>query len=206
MEEFNGTQYFTKLDLRAGYHQVLMDPTCIPMTAFFRTHNGHFEFLVSPLALSTFQVIVKSIFGGYLCRFFLVFSDILVYSKPWEDHLETLIYGILHVKGIQQFFLKAIQADTLLHRRPSRFLGLAGYYRKFVKNYGVIAAPLTSLLGKNSFVWSHETTGSFEERAMTSIPILVLPNFFEPFVVERNASEIGLGVVLQNGQPIAFYS
>lgn len=107
-EEFNGAQYFTKLDLRAGYHQVLMDPTCIPMTAF-RIHHGHFEFLVMPLgltnALSTFQAIMNSIFEDYLRRFVLVFfNDILVYSKSWEDlrHLR-LVFSTIRT---QQFFLK----------------------------------------------------------------------------------------------------
>lgn len=63
----------------------------------------------------------------------------------------------------QQFFLKRSKPTPSSIRALRGFLGLAGYCRKFVKNYGVIVEPLTSLLSKNFFVWSHETTGSFEE-------------------------------------------
>lgn len=73
LEELNGTQYFSKLDLQAGYHQVLMDLDSISMT-IFRTHHGHYEFLVMPFGLtitpSTFQALTNNIFERYLCRFF----------------------------------------------------------------------------------------------------------------------------------------
>lgn len=89
------------------------------------------------------------------------------------------------------------------------FLGLAGYYRKFVKDFGITAAPLTRLLRKNSFVWDMEATQAFEKlkSALTSTPVLALPNFTEVFIVDCDASESGLGAVLhQKGRPIAFFS
>lgn len=66
------------------------------------------------------------------------------------------------------------------------FLGLAGYYRKFVKDYGLIAVSLTRLLRKNSFVWAEESSRSFEDlkASMTSTPVLALPDFSAPFIVE----------------------
>jgi hypothetical protein len=89
------------------------------------------------------------------------------------------------------------------------FLGLAGYYHKFVKNYGNIVAPLTSLLKKNSFTWTRTVAQDFQtlKMSMCTTPILTLPDFTKTFVLECDASGKGIGVVLmQEGRPLAFTS
>jgi hypothetical protein len=87
------------------------------------------------------------------------------------------------------------------------FLGLTGYYHKFVKNYENIVAPLIALLKKNSFTWTPVVAQYFQtlKMAMCTTPVLALPDFTKTFVLECDALGKGIGVVLmQEGQPLAF--
>jgi hypothetical protein len=86
------------------------------------------------------------------------------------------------------------------------FLGLAGYYRKFVHNYGTIAAPLTALLKKEGFSWG-DVAFTALKATVTSTPVLAMPDFTKLFTVECDASTLGFGEVLvQEGHPVIFFS
>ena len=89
------------------------------------------------------------------------------------------------------------------------FLGLAGYYRKFVQGFASISKPLTRLTGKGiAYEWSIETEKAFEKlkEALTTAPILALPKPNQPYTVYTDASHVGLGCVLMQEDKVIAYA
>jgi len=221
---------FSKIDLKSGYHQIRVHGDDIPKTTF-RTHNGHYEYLVMPFGLmnapTTFQAAMNNIFRPFLRKFVLVFiDDILIYSKNMIEHQQHL-RQVLSVLFEHRFVANqtkckfgCTQIDYLGHiisgegvavdpekvrcildwPKPKNvkgvrgFLGLTGYYRKFVKDYRKLAKPLTELTKKDNFSWGPEADAAFKlmKSIMTSPPVLVLPNFPLPFEVECDVAGRGI--------------
>jgi len=246
LDELGGASWFSKLDLRSGFHQILLQPGEEFKTAF-QTHFGQFEFVVMPFGLTgapgTFQEAMNSTLAPFLRKFVLVFfDDILIYSHSYADHLQ-------HIKQVMELlqanhwklklskcefaksnisYLGHVITGSGVTTDPEKvtavtswttptsvkdvrsFLGLPGYYRKFVRNFGIIARPLTELLRKNTiFRWTSSHDQSFQalKQALVSAPVLALPNFSRPFSIETDASAGGIGaVLLQDGHPLAYIS
>lgn len=100
-------------------------------------------------------------------------------------------------------------ASTIVSQGLRGLLGLTGFYRNFIRNYAFLAKPLATLLCKDAFEWNEDSQAAFDnlKLTMTHAPVLALPNFSELFVVEIDASQTAMGVVLtQKDHPVAFFS
>ena len=226
-DQLQRSRVYSKIDLRSGYHQLRVQESDVPKTAF-RTCYGHYEFLVMPFgltnALATFMDLMNRVFQPYLDRFFKVFiDDILVYSSSSEEHLEHLMIVLQTLRERQlyaklskcQFWLDRVaflchvisvegvsvdpqKIEAVLNWKPPKnvleviiFLGLAGYYMKFVEGFSRIAAPLTKLTRKYvKYDWVDACQQSSEElkSRLTLAPVLGLPNGRDGFVVYSDAS------------------
>ncbi|CAI7748474.1 unnamed protein product [Closterium sp. NIES-53] len=230
-EQVGEARYFSKLDLRSGYHQVR-----IQMLPFGLTN-----------APATFQGMMQSIFSDFIDKFLVIFiDDLLVYSRTHEEHLKHLelvlarlsehilyakrskcefaetklsflghviSYGKLEVDNSKVAVLKQWKQPSTV-KEVQAFSGLANYYRRFVKGFAAVAAPLTDLLRKDSsFSWGPLQQQDFEQlkTCLTSPPALAVPNPELPYFIWCDASDVALGAILFQEQeaglqPIAFES
>ncbi|GJS07996.1 putative reverse transcriptase domain-containing protein [Tanacetum coccineum] len=202
-DQLQGSQFFSKIDLRSGYHQLRVHEDDIPKTAF-RTRYGHFEFTVMPFGLTN----APAIFMDLMNRVY----DILIYSKTKEEHVEHLRL-VLELLKKEKLYAK-FQCEFWLVKLPS-LLGMRingnGIHVdpskiEAVKNW---KAPRTPSEKSKTFDWGEEQELAFHtlNDKLCNAPILALLDGPKDFVVYCDASGIGLGCVLmQRGKVIAYTS
>ncbi|GBG90317.1 hypothetical protein CBR_g50566 [Chara braunii] len=250
LDRVQGCKYFSKIDLKSGYHQIEVHPDDQYKTAF-RTRYGHYEFIVMPFGLTnapaTFQRCMNDLFRLSLDKFVVVYlDDILVFSKTLQEHqghlrqvleklreanfkinpkkcewAKTQVLYLGHVldgDGIkpEDSKIAAIKdwptPRTLTELRS--FSGLANYYRKFVRNFSTIAAPLRRLLKKETiWKWDKDCTSAMKKlkQALIEYPVFKVADPSLSFVVTIHASQYGIGAVLQQDdgsgyRPVEFMS
>jgi hypothetical protein len=249
-DRLQGARFFSKIDLRSGYHQIRIAPEDVPKTAF-RTRYGHYEFLVLPFGLTnapaTFMHLMHQSLRPLLDECALVFlDDILIYSKTLEEHQQH-VRRVLDALREQKLYAKESKCEFFKHeveflghrvgrdgvrmmedkvqairewptprsvRDVRAFLGTAGYYRKFIRDFSATSAPLSDLTKDSvKFEWAEAHEAAFRrlKEAIAKGPVLILPDPSLPFVVHTDASGFAVGAVLQQDQghglqPIAFLS
>ncbi|GKC54811.1 putative reverse transcriptase domain-containing protein, partial [Tanacetum coccineum] len=224
-DQLQGSQFFSKIDLRSGYHQLRVHKDDIPKTAF-RTRYRHFEFTEMPFGLTNapavFMDLMNRVCRPYLDNFVIVFiDDILIYSKTREEHVEHLRL-VLELLKKEKLYAKFSKCELWLRevqflghvingngihvdlskieaiknwkapRTPFKvrsFLGLAGYYRRFIENFSKIAKSLTILTQKcKTFDWGEEQELAFQtlKDKLCNALVLALPDRPKDFVAVEN--------------------
>jgi transposase InsO family protein len=249
-DRVQGAKYFSSIDLRDGFYQILLREEDRQKTAF-RTRFGSYEYTVLPMGLcnapSTFMQLMNDTFRDLLDKSVLSFlDDILIFSKTREEHLrhirevlerlrEKKLYGKLskcefmrsevgflgHRIGADGLCVSPDKVDAVKSWPTPRnvhdvrsFLGLAGFYRRFVKDFSKIALPMTELThDKAPWKWGPDQQKAFDQlkAALCSAPVLILPDPSKPFVLNCDSCKFAIGATLQqdhgNGlQPVAYRS
>ncbi|GBG63035.1 hypothetical protein CBR_g34734 [Chara braunii] len=249
LERLGGAKFFSKLDLKSGYHQLEIRKEDRYKTSF-KTRYGRFEWLVMPFGLTnapaTFQAAMTTEFRHMLDRSVLIYlDDILVYSRSLEhvEHLRTVLERLRQAKYKAnrdkcEFARQELEylghyvtpkgirplADKIEALRvwpePTNttdvcsFMGLAGYYQRFITGYSRIVAPMARLQSpKVPFVFDDDARRSFQalKTAMLMAPVL---SIYDPTLLTRvttDASGYGIGAVLEqhdgdDWHPVEYFS
>ncbi|KAA3483986.1 Retrotransposon protein [Gossypium australe] len=210
-DQLKGAFVFSKIDLRSGYYQLKVKESDVPKTAF-RTRCRHIEFLVMPFRLTNapaaFMDLMNQIFQPYLDQFVVVFIDDILqilcekqlYGKlnKCEFWLSEIVF-LGHVVSANEIRVYPKKIEAIVQWKAPKnmsevhsFLGLAGYYQRFVNGFSKIVLPMTKLLQKND----DQCQESFEKlkQMLTEAPVLTLPKSGKDFIIYSDAFLNGLGV------------
>ncbi|GJT47387.1 putative reverse transcriptase domain-containing protein [Tanacetum coccineum] len=199
-DQLQGSSVYSKIDLRSGYHQLRVREEDIPKMAF-RTRYGHYEFQVMPFGLTNAPA---------------VFLDLM--NRVWKLYLDkfVIVQFLGHVIDSQGIHVDPSKIESIKDwaspKTPTeirQFLGLAGYYRRFIKGFSKIAKLMTKLTQKKvAFELGDKQEETFQtlKHKLCSAPILALPQGAENFIVYCDASHKGLGAILMQNEKVIAYA
>nr|GEX44165.1 putative reverse transcriptase domain-containing protein [Tanacetum cinerariifolium] len=199
-----------------GYHPLRIKQEDIPITAF-RTRYGHFEFQVMPFGLTNAPAMFMDLMNEYLKIILELLKKERLYAMFlkfdfWLDSIQFLCHVIdrngVHVDPAK---IKAIKnwATPTTPTEVRQFLGLAGYYQRFIEGFSLISKPLTKLTQKDKKCeWGKVEEEAFQtlKQKLCNAPILPLPKGTEDFVVYCDASLKGYGAVLMQREKVIAYA
>ncbi|GKD43241.1 putative reverse transcriptase domain-containing protein, partial [Tanacetum coccineum] len=196
---------YSKIDLRSGYHQLRVRDEDIPKTAF-RTRYGHYEFQVMPFGLTNAPAVFMDLMNRE--KLYAKFSKCDFWIRIVQFLRHLIDSQGLHVDPAK---IEAVKnwASPTTPTEVRQFLGLAGYYRRFIKDFSKIAKSLTELTQKNKkYIWGEDQESAFQllKQKLCEAPILALPEGNDDFVVYCDASHQGLGAVLMQREKVIAYA
>ncbi|GKC11998.1 retrovirus-related pol polyprotein from transposon 297 family protein [Tanacetum coccineum] len=160
-------------------------------------------------APSTFQATINHIFRAILDNIFYAKNPKCEYGRSTLSYLGHIVSpdGV----SVDPNKVRVFQEWLLLKnvKQLQGFLRFAGYYTRFVAHYATLVAPLIKLLSKDAYVWTQSATVAFNDlkNGLMHTPVLALPDFSNNFLIQTDASGLGVGVVLsQTGHPITYFS
>ncbi|GJV54984.1 reverse transcriptase domain-containing protein [Tanacetum coccineum] len=205
LERLAGNEYYCFLDGFSGYFQIPIDPNDQEKTTFTCPY-GTFAYRRMPFGLcnapGTFQRCMMAIFHDMIEKTMEVFMDDFLKSHFMVK--EGIVLGHkISKKGIEVDKAKIDVISKLPHPTTVKgirsFLGHAGFYRRFIKDFSKISRPMTHLLEKNTpFIFSEDCILAFQtlKKKLTEAPILIAPNWDQPFEIMCDASDYAIGAVL----------
>eukprot|EP00253_Pinus_taeda_P004695 PITA_04695 len=170
MDELRGAKYFSKIDMHLEYHKIHMRET-------WEEHLQHLEELLHILEEKQLYAKVSKCEFGLPKMLYLGLVIGEDGEKIWAMLDWTTPRNVTELRG---------------------FLGICTYYRRFVRGFSYLAAPLTDLTKRGAFEWMQVVEEAFEhlKRVMRNYLVLALLDFTRPFVLECDASDEGVGVIL----------
>ncbi|GBG62828.1 hypothetical protein CBR_g32411 [Chara braunii] len=219
LDRVQGAKYFSKIDLKSGYHQIEVHPDDQYETAF-RTKYGHYEFIVMPFGLTNaptaFHRCMNDLFRPWLDRFVVVYlDDILVFSKTLQEH-QGHLRQVLEKLREANFKINAKKCDWA--KTQVLYLGHVldgdGVKPEDCKIAAIRDWPTPRTLRKETiWKWDKDCTSAMKKlkQALIEYPVLKVGDPSLPFVVTTDASQYGIDAVLHqddgNGyRPVEFMS